>query len=288
MSDWRAAEVFEAVVRQGGLARAARGLGVSTAYVSRQLAAFERRLGARLVVRTTRTLRLTPAGEVAFAQASSLAGGVAHLREAVADLQAAPQGPIRLTTAAGYAQHRLARPLAAFAALYPAVTLDLVLTDAVLDLERDRIDLAIRFGALPDSDHLRRPLPAGRVFLCASPDYLRRHPAPVSLEDLEAHRCIVSPEVSWRFHFDGQEHKLTPRAAIIATSVAAIAALARAGAGIAYLPDFEVDDAVAAGRLIPLLRHLTPADIPVAMLYRPAPSRRLANLIAHLTRYDAL
>jgi len=259
-------EEFAAVVRLGGFSRAARALGTSTSFVSRQVSRLETELGTALLIRSTRSVRQTPMGELVYKRASALLSGMTDLRMEVLELTAAPRGHIRLTTAAGYAQHRLARPLAAFSRSYPNVTIDLVLTDAVLDLDQDEIDIAIRFGPLPDSSLLRRSLAPSRAYVCASPAYLSEHGTPSSMEELSRHRCLVAPHVSWRLK--GGRTWATRSAALTASSVAALTTLAIAGAGLAYLPDFYADTAIRAGDLVPVLQDQTPDNIEVSLLFR--------------------
>lgn len=191
---------------------------------------------------------------------------------------------VRITTAAGYAARRLARPLAAFRALHPQVDFQHHLTDAVLDLDREGVDLAVRFGPLSNTVRCLHALPTTEVHLCAAPSYLERHGTPDQACHLVAHSCLVSPLVAWRL--SGPERIAPkPKSAITSSDVPTLVELAAAGAGIAYLPDFYIDDLLAEGMLVRILPALSPEPLVVAIV-QPAPGRaplrvrRLAEFLA--------
>jgi DNA-binding transcriptional LysR family regulator len=287
MGEWDGLLEFVEAVRTGGFSAAGRRLNRSTSHVSRQVAALERRLGTRLLVRSTRSLTLTEPGRQIFERAVLILNELVDLYAEVTAADHDLRGVVRITTVAGYAARRLAKPLAAFRALHPQVDLQLHLTDAVLDLDREGLDLAVRFGPLSTTVRCLQALPPAEVLLCASPSYLERHGTPEKASDLAAHACLMSPLVPWRLK--GPEPIAPrPKSVITASDVPVLVQLAAAGGGIAYLPDFYVDDLLVESALVRILPALSPEPLEVAVVqpaHRRAPLRvqRLAEFLAAAT-----
>jgi DNA-binding transcriptional LysR family regulator len=164
MGDWDGLLEFVEAVRAGGFSAAGRRLNRSTSHISRQVSALEHRLGTRLLVRSTRSLKLTASGRQTFDRAAPLLDELVDLYSEVAATDQELRGLVRLTTVAGYAARRLAKSLAAFRAFHPQVDLQLHLTDAVLDLDREGLDLAVRFGPLSATVHCPPSPATGRGF----------------------------------------------------------------------------------------------------------------------------
>lgn len=271
MGDWDGLVEFVEAVRTGGFSAAGRRLGRSTSHVSRQVDALERRLGTRLLVRSTRSLKLTEPGRQTFERALLILDELVDLYAEIAASDQELRGVVRLTTVAGYAARRLAKPLAAFRALHPQVDLQLHLTDAVLDLDREGLDLAVRFGPVSNAVRCLHILPATEVLLCAAPPYLEQHGTPDQACKLAEHACLVSPLIPWRLKGpDGVAPR--PKSSIMSSDVPMLVELAAAGGGIAYLPDFYVDNLLIAGTLVRILPDLSPEPLQVAIV-QPAPGR---------------
>jgi DNA-binding transcriptional LysR family regulator len=183
---------FVRTVEQGSLSAAARALGRTPSAISKSLARLEEHLGVRLLERSTRHMRPTDAGMALYEQCRPLFDGLAEAEETVRSLQTTVAGQIRLTATPSFGRTRLAPALAAFAALHPHVTFELLVTGQRVDLVEERIDLAIREGHLVDSSLIATKLGAYRVLLCASPAYLERRGGRISAARLGEHDLLVA------------------------------------------------------------------------------------------------
>ena len=173
---------FRAAARLGSIAAAARGAGVDASVVSRNVAALEAELGVRLLQRTTRRLELTEAGEIYLSRIEPLIDELAAAKEAAVGVVKQPQGRLRVTASSAYGQTVVAPLLRSFNLAYPDVQLELILTDNLIDLVTERIDLALRLGPTPAGDLIAARLATTQKRLVASPDYLRRSPLLLLLE----------------------------------------------------------------------------------------------------------
>lgn len=250
-------EVFVQAVDLGGFAAAARAAGLTPSAVSKLVARMEDRLGARLLVRSTRRLELTAEGCLFYERARRI---LADVRDAEAGVArgAEPVGHIRLNTSASYATHVLAPVLPDFLARYPKILLEVVLTDAVVDLVADRCDVAVRAGALKASTLTARRLGASPLVAVAAPGYLDRHGTPACPDDLHRHRILgfgyARAAEAWTFRDDGAATtSLLPAAAVRVSDGEGLRRMAVAGAGIARLAHFAVRADLEAGRLLPVL-----------------------------------
>ncbi|KAA2284123.1 LysR family transcriptional regulator [Arenimonas fontis] len=185
--------IFVKVVEQGSFTAAARQLGLPKTTVSRKVLELEARLGAQLLMRTTRRLGLTEAGTVYYEHCKRIARELEEAEGAVNQLQSGPRGWLRVTVPVSLGLIALGPLLTEFRSRYPEVRLDLVLSNDVLDLIGDEIDVALRFGSLPDSTLVARNLGSYRPYIYASPSYIARHGEPLTPEDLEHHHALVMP-----------------------------------------------------------------------------------------------
>jgi len=266
---------FRAVADSGNFSTAARQLGRSKAVVSRLVAELETHLGARLLNRTTRRVSLTELGRGYHARCVQLLADLDELEGLARDAQAVPRGRLRLAGPHSFGEGFLVPALHDFGALYPAIEIDLTLTDRFVDLVEDRYDLAIRIAELPDSTLVARRLADMRLVVCASPAYLARHGAPRQPADLARHACIVDTNLrqpaSWPFEVAGQRASVRVSGRYAVNSARAACDLAVAGDGIALAPDFVADVHLAAGRLRPLLDEFATAPRGIWAVY---PHRR--------------
>jgi len=280
-----AIQVFAQVVEAGSFAKAAERLGLSTSATSRQVAELEAHLQARLLNRTTRRVSLTESGRAFYERAVQL---LADLGEAEAEASSAavvPRGTIRLTTSVNFGVRHVAPAIAEFLRRHPEVRFDVSLSDRVVDLVEEGFDLAIRVGT-PGADNLvARRLGETRLVPCASPDYLARHGAPSTPEELARHNCFtyeyVSPRQVWRFRDRaGAERTVRVSGSLHSNNGDLLAEVAAHGAGIVFEPAFIVGPEVRAGRLVPLLQEFVPPPVPIFALY---PSRK--HLSAKVRRF---
>lgn len=250
--------VFVAVVEHGSLVRASEHLGMSAAAVSRQIAALEDHLSARLLHRTTRRLSVTDIGQTYFARARQILSDVAEADALAASGTARVTGLLRISAPLSFAVNRLSRWLPEFRAAHPGLRLDLDLSDRRIDLASEGIDVAVRVARTPASTNLiARRIATVRSVVCASPDYLARRGRPETPEDLAGHDTLAYSWLSsgdvWSFRRGDAERQVRLRPVIHATSGDMLCEMAGRGAGILCEPDFMVARHVEAGRLEPLL-----------------------------------
>lgn len=252
-------EVFVQVVQLGGFSHAAQRAEMTQSAVSKLISRLEERLGARLLNRSTRRLELTPEGCAFYERAVRILSDMDEA-ERQAGIGEQPAGRIRLNTSASYANHILAPILPEFLAQYPDVTLDIVLTDAVIDLLAERTDVAIRAGPLKSSGLIARKLGETAMMIVAAPAYLQRAGEPKKVADLERHSCIgfgYTREMDgWRLVEKGMPVEFRPPSRVLASDGEAIRRLAVVGVGLARLAAFTVKDDIAAGRLTAVLKQL--------------------------------
>lgn len=246
-----------AAVDQGSLSGASRVSGVSLASVSRHISALEERLGTRLLVRSTRALRLTEAGQRYYAEAKRLLADMDELESSMRIDAADPSGRLRVTAPTLYGRVHLQPLLAKFLVLHPKVTLDLHLLDRPVNLLEEGIDLAVLVGEQPNSSLVARRLGSIRWVLSASPDYLARRGTPRSLQDLAQHDGLVyshlATEDMWTLMDKGKPTVVRVPTRMRSNTVDGVVTAAAAGAGIVYAPAWAIADHVAAGRLRPLM-----------------------------------
>jgi DNA-binding transcriptional LysR family regulator len=248
-------QTFVDVVKQGSFAAVARERNVDPSSVSRAIAGLEAELGIRLLQRTTRQLSPTEAGTAYFQRIEPLVEEMQQAIDIAADISGQPQGTLRITASVSFGLQRVVPLLPDFRALYPDLTVDLVLTDANVDLFAERIDLAIRLGLLADSTLIAQQLMKTRYFVCASPQYLTQSGHPNSPSEIDRHNCLLFPltgfRSKWRFkHPDRSETEVFVRGHTIISNAIALQQCAMAGMGLALLPNWLVGDDLRDGRLV--------------------------------------
>ena len=263
--------IFARIVADGSLSAAARGLSLSLPMVSKRLARLEDRLGVRLIHRTTRRLSLTDDGLAFHERCVRILAEIEEAEEAMARRGRNATGLLRVTTTASFGRRQLAPRLARFHALYPDIRVQLVVTDTVLDLVRDGIDVAIRQADLVDSSFMLRRLAPSRRVICAAPAYLERRGAPATPQDLRSHDCIMfgDPLVAeWQFAGpDGETVVIRPEGPLQTNDGEVAHAAALGGLGIVRKTLWDVADDIAAGRLVQLLPAFTMPSPPIQAVY---------------------
>jgi DNA-binding transcriptional LysR family regulator len=248
--------VFAKVVAAGSLSAAARDLGVSTAVVSRRLAALEARLGVRLVNRTTRRLALTDEGASYHEACARILGEIEDADAAAAAKRVEPQGLLKVALPASFGHKHIAPLVPPFAARYPKIQLAFSLSDRTVNVIEEGYDLAIRIGELEDSSLAARKLAPNRRVVCASPEYLKRHPAPRTPDDLQKHNCLTTNDLQMNWEYKGPDGK---RAAVRVSGLYAcdnwevLREWAMAGLGVALKSTWDVRRQLEDGSLVPLL-----------------------------------
>jgi DNA-binding transcriptional LysR family regulator len=266
--------VLATVVEQGSFAAAARRLKTTTSAVSQQVRALERDMGVTLLHRSTRKLSLTPAGARFHEGCAAMLAAAQSAQQLLLQLRDAPEGELRMATPVGFAKH-LGPALAPLMAAHPQLSLHLEVEDGFTDLVAKRIDLAVRFGRLPDSQWVAQRIGERSLELYAAPAYLARHGVPAHLSDLSAHHWLALRPGTDGVHTlalqQGDEHqtlRISPRAT--SNNQLSLQQLCEAGLGLAMLSAIDVMEAAQAGRLLPLLPGLRLPTLPV---YAVTPQR---------------
>jgi DNA-binding transcriptional LysR family regulator len=207
-----------AVAEAGDFTRAAGRLGVSISQVSREIDRIEERLGTQLLVRNTRRVALTENGRLFEQRCRQLIDD----REAAFDSVTSGKkikGLIRLTCAVAYGERTITPIIGRFVAEHPEISIDIELTNRVLDLVADGMNLAVRIGEITDARLDRVQLGSRSLHVCAAPAYVERHGAPASSSDISAHACLLGTTQRWQFNTAGQEHQMPHRDRGAATAV---------------------------------------------------------------------
>lgn len=271
--------------RLGSLSAAARALDITPPAATMRLAAMEKRIGARLLNRSTRKISLTAEGELYLQHASRLIEELRELDELVSGSGSTPRGLLRVNAPLGFGRTVIAPLVSAFTARHPEVEVLLELTDRPVDLIDKGFDLAVRFGELPDNRINARRIMSNRRFLCASPTYLERHGTPKRLADLTRHRCIVHRQNDdahgvWRFLVDGRTEIVKVHGALSSNDGDIVQGWALDGQGIVIRSEWDVIRHLESGRLQRVLPEFT---LPSADLYAYYPSKK--NLPARVRTF---
>jgi LysR family transcriptional activator of dmlA len=269
-------EFFVLLARHGSLSAAARALDLTPPAATKRLAQLEERLGVRLVNRTTRTSSLTPEGETYLHYATRILADLHEMEEAVSSTRAVPRGLLRVNASLGFGRTTIAPLVSTFAQRYPQVEVQLDVTDRPVDLVADGIDLAIRFGELPDQRLVARRIMSNRRLLCASPRYLERHGMPASLADLANHRCIVHRQNDeahgvWRLEHEGRAVSVKVQGALSSNDGDIVLGWALDGHGILVRSEWDLAKYVDSGRLRIVLPGYAQPEADLFVVY---PSKR--------------
>ncbi|BAL26945.1 LysR family transcriptional regulator [Azoarcus sp. KH32C] len=283
---------FCLLVKQGSLAATAREMNLTPPAVTKRLAQIEERLGVRLLNRTTRRLSLTNEGEVYFANAQRILGDIEEMESLVSGSRAVPKGLLRVNAPLGFGRSYIGPAISAFTKRYPDVEVQLQLTDRPVSLPDEAIDVAIRFGEIPDSRLIAKKIAANRRLLCASPLYLKSHGRPESPADLARHECIVlrqneSAYGMWRLSRGKQGETVKVRGKLSTNDGEVALNWALDGLGILMRAEWDVAKYLRSGRLEHLLPdYETPAaDIYAVYLERLNLSAKVSFFIDHLREF---
>ncbi|MFL9963267.1 LysR family transcriptional regulator [Paraburkholderia sediminicola] len=264
-------KVFRQVVEVGSFVGAAERMEMSAAMASKHVMHLEQQLGARLLNRTTRRVAPTEAGREYYERLSQVLTELEEAEQAVGAASVVPQGRLRVSSLSAFGLSHVMAAVADYAAQYPQVTVDMTLSDRVVELIDEGFDVAIRAspGGLKSSSLIARQIATAHLVLCASPAYLRRHGTPKSVADLANHNYLQYAGVSALEIATGDA---SPRVRLsgnlIVNHLEAQRVIVLHGAGIAMLGTEVIGDDLAAGRLVPLLvEEVPPRELPIHVVY---------------------
>lgn len=269
-------ETFVAVAQKGSLSAAASAQGVAPALIGRRIDALEKRLGVKLITRTTRKLTLTSEGAAFLEDCQRILADIADAEAAVSVGGTKPTGILRITAPAGFGRQHVAPLVTRFLAIHPDVIVSLDLTDRLVDIVAEGVDLAIRIGNLDDSNLIAVKLAENRRVVVGSPQYLKRFGKPRSPHDLQQHRCLTfgngnSQPRGWLFKQDGEIVAVKVNGTIECNDGAVLHDWALKGHGLAWRSMWEVGSDLKSGRLTTVLDEFAPPDNAIYALF---PSRR--------------
>ena len=263
--------VFAAVAEEQGFAGGARRLGLSPPAVTRAIATLERRLGVKLLNRTTRFVRVTDAGARYLESTRRILAEADEADEAAAGVHALPRGQLAVTAPVLFGSMFVMPGIVDFLNRYPEVSVSALFVDRIVNLLEEGLDVGVRIGELPDSTMRAIPVGYVRRVVCASPRYLKRHGEPNEPGELTRHVVVaaspVSPSGEWRFGSGKQSvtAKVRPRLSVTSNDAAVHAALL--GFGITRLMSYQVAAHLAAGRLRRVLANHEPPPLPIHVMH---------------------
>lgn len=256
--------VFTKVVEAGSFSAAGKLLNLTASAVSKLITRIEERLGVLLFQRSTRQMAVTPEGRKFYDSCIRILADIEEAEQGVARGTAAPRGVLRVNVSVPFGTHQLLPIIPEFNQRYPDITLDLSLTDALVDLQREPVDVAIRMGPLSDASFRARLLGQSRRAVVAAPQYLANHGQPQRPHELAQHRCFNfnfrRSLDEWPFRIDGQRVHLPVRGGMLTNNGETMRQLTLAGLGIGRLALFHVAHDLKAGRLVELLPEYNPGD----------------------------
>lgn len=283
---------FTQLIRVGSLAGTARELNLTPPAVSKRLAQLEQRLGVRLLNRTTRSISLTAEGETYLVNAKRILGEIEEMERQVSSSRAEPKGLLRVNAPLGFGRTHVGPAVSSFAKRYPEVEVQLHLTDRPIALPNDAIDVAIRFGELPDSRLIARKIAANRRRLCAAPSYLEAHGTPAAPKELAAHNCIVLRQNDaafgiWRLSRGKHSESVKVHGSLSTNDGEVALNWALDGQGILLRAEWNLADHLRSGRLVEVLGdyQTPPADIYAVYLERLNLSAKVSCFIEHLRAF---
>lgn len=289
MNKLRLMEAFVAVAEEAGFAAGGRRMGMSAPAITRAVAALEEQLGAKLLKRTTRLVRLTEAGERYLSDARRILAEVADAEDAVGGLQSQVRGHIVLTAPVLFGRMFVVPAVLQFLERHPQVTISTLLLDRVVNLLEEGVDVGVRIGVLPDSS--MKAIRVGEVsqVVCASPSYLKKHGKLRSPVELAKHQIIAAAGVAgateWHFRAKGERVAIPIHPRLVLTSNDAALDAAVSGFGVTRLLSYQVAALVKQGRLLTILDDWALSPLPVHIIHREGryPAARIRLLIDHLT-----
>jgi DNA-binding transcriptional LysR family regulator len=263
--------VFVGVIDAGSFTAAARALGHSTSYVSKEITRLEKRLGSRLLNRTTRTISLTDAGRAYYERCSQIVIDAENAERSINQLQDQPRGLLRINAPASFGSKYLLDVLPKFMHRYPEVKLEVEFNDRLIDVVAEGYDVVIRVGEIEDTNLVARKFTLSRAVVVASPEYIKRKGCPKTVEDLTQHDCIayslLPTPTQWDFYKDGVRSSVMVDPRAMCNSAEIEVAMVVQDIGITRLPLFTCEQEVASGDLQIILEGYDQMELGVYAVY---------------------
>ena len=263
--------LFVGVVDAGSFTAAALALGHSTSYISKLITRLEKRLGSRLLNRTTRTISLTDAGRAYYERCSQIVLDAENAERSINRLQETPSGLLRVNAPVSFGTRRLLDVLPAFLHRYPDINLEVEFNDRYIDVVSEGYDVVIRVGFNKDSNLVMRGFTSSHSVVVASPDYLRRRGTPTTVEELVNHDCITYSLLPtpnhWEFFKEGERSTVTVTARAMCNNADMEVAMVKQGIGISRLPLFTCEEEVNRGELNVILQDYVQTPYEVYAVY---------------------
>jgi len=281
--------LFVQVVDDGSFSKAADKLGLTNSVVSKRIARLEESLNTQLLYRTTRKLSLTDAGRTLYHKAKIAQSAFQEAQNAVTRYGEDMKGLIRITMPVVSANLLLSDAIADFCKKYPDISVELHITNRLVDLIEEGFDLAIRTAKLEDSSLIARRLIDSQWIICAAPEYLKQHGTPKTPDDLIHHECLMYKfnngySSAWPLYIEGTEQLLAINGRFLSNHLSAIKQAALANLGIAFLPQALVYDELKQQTLVQILSRFTRKKMGMYAVYPKArqPDQKLKRLVDHL------
>jgi DNA-binding transcriptional LysR family regulator len=279
MDRLEAMEMFVRIVETGSFSAVARQLGTTQPTVSKQLTALEKRLGSRLLQRSTRRLGVTESGQAYYERCKHILDEVREAEGTLGRLQTSLTGNLHVNTSIALGEMFLASAILKFQDRYPEIAVELTLNDRFIDLVEEGADVAIRIGRLADSTLVARRLGSTRRVTVATPEYLARRGVPAHPADLADHNCLLYSYLStgneWQFQGPDGEIRVRVSGTFKSNSGHTLLQALRAGIGIAMGPDWLMHDSLASGEVRAILPEYAPKALDISAVY---PSNRLLSV----------
>ncbi|MBC3873355.1 LysR family transcriptional regulator [Undibacterium flavidum] len=296
MDKFHLISVFVAVVDTQGFAAAARKLNLSPPAVTRAMNELETALGLRLLTRTTRTVRVTEAGERYVQDCRRILAELVDADESVSGMHTAPRGRLCITAPVLFGSKYVTPIVTEYLHRYPEVSASCMFLDRIVNLVDEGIDIAIRIGELPDSSMQAIRVGQVRRVICGAPGYLQQHGIPVSPTDLHQHHIIsassVTPYPEWKLIENGEQRSIRLQARMITTTNDSALTAALSGFGLTRLLSYQIAEHLQTGQLKTVLPEYEPAPLPVHVVHREGRQasqrvRSFLDLIVERLRQDS-
>tara|TARA_R110001592_G_scaffold248308_1_gene510585 strand:- start:53912 stop:54865 length:954 start_codon:yes stop_codon:yes gene_type:complete len=271
MQDLNEMAIFAIVVSTGSFTKAAEKLKLPKSTVSRKVSQLEKRVGVRLINRTTRNLKPTETGKLYFSQCQKMLEQAEEADRIVNNMQSEPSGLLRISTPLSFGTPFFIDVIKQFLVKYPKVNVEIISDNKQIDMLEQEVDIAFRVGPLSDSSLIARNIGTARLSLCATQDYINKYGEPKTIQDLEKHTCISHPVSPWILQTSNGKVEFQPKSRMIANDMEMIRKMVREGFGIGAVPQILISEDIKNKSLIKILPDTPFQERTFYLVY---PSRR--------------